>query len=48
MPMGTGTYGSEKGRPPKKERKKKMGGGKNMKNMDRSINYSGGYIAGPN
>tara|TARA_R100001443_G_scaffold29056_2_gene42281 strand:- start:9 stop:158 length:150 start_codon:yes stop_codon:yes gene_type:complete len=49
MPMGRGTYGSEKGRPPKKERKKKnMGGGKNMKNMDRSMYYGGSEVARPN
>ena len=40
MPMGTGTYGSEKGRPPKKERKKK--------NMDRSMYYGGSEVARPN
>jgi|TARA_Y100000289_G_C3896111_1_gene136607 hypothetical protein len=51
MPMGKGTYGSQKGRPPEKDemkRKKKMGGGKNMKKMDRSMYYGGSEVARPN
>ena len=48
MPMGTKTYGSQKGRPPKKEREKKMGSGKNMKKMDRSMYYGGSEVAKPN
>jgi|TARA_R100000084_G_scaffold47451_1_gene19604 hypothetical protein len=50
MPMGKGTYGSQKGRPPEKDemkRKKKMGGGKNKK-MDRSMYYGGSEVARPN
>ena len=48
MPHGKGTYGSKKGRPPKKEREKKMGGGKNMKKMDRYMYYGGSEVARPN
>jgi len=48
MPMGKGTYGSQKGRPAKKERENKMGGGKPMKNMERSMYYGGSEVARPN
>tara|TARA_Y100001937_G_scaffold37811_1_gene53960 strand:+ start:146 stop:331 length:186 start_codon:yes stop_codon:yes gene_type:complete len=34
MPMGKGTYGSKMGRPPKKDKKNMMGGGR--------MNYMGG------
>jgi len=46
MPMGKGTYGSQKGRPPEKDkmkRKKKMGGGEN-----RTMYYGGSEVARPN
>ena len=43
MPMGTGTYGSQKGRPPKKEREKK-----NMGSKPRSMYYGGSEVARPN
>lgn len=46
MPMGTGTYGSQKGRPSEKDkmkRKKKGHGG-----MERSMYYGGSEVARPN
>lgn len=44
MPMGTGTYGSQKGRPPEKDKMKRK-----KKNMgSRSMYYGGSEVARPN
>ena len=40
MPMGKGTYGSAKGRPPMKKKKKKKNKKKTKKTMKKGMSYA--------